>query len=322
MQPCSPRDGTWELPQGRQHGMEVSGTQSHYGSPPFPLLLSILCSPPSSTCSLPSGLLPGGDDLYSGLQNQTGWGVRLHFRASRQSGFTSPPHSRPPPHTHTPSIPVMVRPVISGQTAQLTHLLSFTRHSTLRQWCREQSCREREGIRGELRWGSESAQHKPAGIRRSSHPALQWQSLASAFKWAWECCWTATRSAPLSTGWEEGELAGLLPPPQPQSIPGGPPTQRGAAWGNWIASQQVSFSWICSPCARWNQTGEETLGRSCLALTRRSCSPGGLKVGLWGLAGRNTPQSSEENCSVQGVWACSSNSDLGQDTDLLETISS
>ncbi|CAK7305057.1 hypothetical protein VULLAG_LOCUS11560 [Vulpes lagopus] len=96
------------------------GRPSSHGSPWLP------------TAPHPSGLLPGGVDLCSGLQ-RSNWlrGLGCASEPADKPGFAvaHPPHTPPP----LPLTPVMVMSAVSGQT----HLPSFTRHSTLRQWCRE-----------------------------------------------------------------------------------------------------------------------------------------------------------------------------------------
>ena len=190
--------------------MEVPGMQKQLWLPTLSSApLHRLPLPPAAPVQGPSGTLPGGDKSVLRLAEiKLASGIRMLLRASRQTWLGFAPHSCPP----HPLSPVLVMFAVSRQIAQPPHLCSFPRHSTPRQWCREWSCREREGIRGELRWGSDSAQHKPAGIRRSSHKAV-WP-LVSAFKLAWERCWNVTLSAPLSTeGGGESWLGSCSPPP-------------------------------------------------------------------------------------------------------------
>lgn len=90
--------------------------------------------PPAAPAQGPSGILPGGDNSALRLAEiKLASGIRMLLRASRQTWLGFAPHSCPP----RPLSPVMVMFAVSRQTAQPTHLCSFPRHSTPRQWCRE-----------------------------------------------------------------------------------------------------------------------------------------------------------------------------------------
>lgn len=93
MQPCSTRDGKWELPQGRLHGMEVSGIQSSHGSPPFPLLLSILCSTLYLLLALRT---PAWRTCAQACRIKLAERLGCTLELADNPGFTLPPHSGPP----------------------------------------------------------------------------------------------------------------------------------------------------------------------------------------------------------------------------------
>lgn len=160
-------------------------------------------------------------------------GIRMCFRDKPSFTLVPDPHH---------SLPGQGKVCSIWQTAQRAHRGSCSRRSPPRQQrCREQSYREREGIRGELWRGRESAQHKPAGVRRSSPQVVA----ATCFSLqVGPGVFLKCDSAPLSTEGERGELAPHSSAPRASLWVG-----EGGGGSLDFACQQVSLFCICLPWA-------------------------------------------------------------------------